>query len=215
MDSEDLEIVLKEKVKPLIDSETQKNLGVNIDQLSEDITSKLNKSTLIDIEIDIALPYKNSKKKFKRAFLTKLLLLHLGNISEVARVSGTNRRSIHRLIKVFHINVKKIKKELIRPYDMKINTLNNLIGHVLNDYKTIIHPQRLKKMYISVSNLSENILKELPEPKMTFTQAQKNFELRFFKQVLKDNNNNITKTAKKIGLRYETLQRKLKAIDML
>jgi len=215
MVSDDLEIVLREKVKPLVDRATEENLGLNIDKLSDDITSKLKVPSLIELEVDTTLPYKAAKKIFKKAFLTKLLLLNLGNISEVARITGTNRRSIHRLIKIFHINIKKIKKELIRPYDMQLSTINLIIGNVLDDYKTIIHPDKLKVMYGKVSGLSEDILKELPSPKMTFSDAQIEFEKRYFTKALKENSHNLVKTAKTIGLRYETLQRKLRAINMI
>ncbi len=215
MESEDLEIVLREKVKPLVDKATEENLGVSIDRLSEDITSKLTAPTLIELEVDTALPYKQAKRKFKKAFLTKLLLLNLGNISEVARITGSNRRSIHRLIKLLGINIKKIKRELIRPYDMQLSAINIIIGNVLDDYRTILHPDKLRAMYGKVSGISEDILRELPSPRMTFSEAQVEFEKRYFSRVLKENSHNIMKTAKKIGLRHETLQRKLRALKMI
>jgi len=215
MPSEDLEIVIREKIKPIIDDSTEKHLGINIDKLSDDITSKLGRTSLIDIGIDTRLQYKEAKKRFKKAFLTKLLLLNLGNISEVARITGQNRRSIHRLIKIFNINVKKIKKELIKPYDIKLTAMNNIIEDVLDDYKSVIHPDRLAKMYVNVSHLSEDILKQMPQPKMTFKQAQVEFERRFFDRTLKENNFNVAKTAKRIGLRQETLYRKLRVLHMI
>lgn len=209
----DLEVVLRKKIKPLIDESTEKHLGVSIDQLTVDITSRLS-SPLIDIEVDTSLPYKQAKAKFKKGFLTRLLLLNLGNVSEVARITGQNRRNIHRLIKQLNINVKKIKKELIRPYDIKIGAINSIIGSTLDEYKTIVHPTRLREMYQNVSNLSEGILKELPEQTVSFQKAQREFELRYFRQILRENSN-LMNAAKKIGLRYETLHRKLKALNLL
>jgi len=212
---EDLEIVIKDKIKPIIEESTEKHLGVNIDKLSEDITSKLGKTSLIDIEVDTRKSYKEAKNIFKKAFLTKLLLLNLGNVSEVARITGKNRRSIHRLIRRFNINVKKIKKELVRPYEVQLNTVSSIIEHVLDDYRTVVHPDRLKRMYVNVSHLSEDILKEMPEPRMSFKAAQIEFEKRYFIKALKENNHNITKTAKRIGLRSETLHRKLRILKII
>ena len=121
---EDLELVLHQKVKPIVDEATLKHLGVSIDKLTDDITSKLSRTTLVDIEADTSLPYKEAKKKFKKAFLTKLLLLNLGNISEVARITGQNRRSIHRLIKVFSIKCTGCSSCYIKIKTCNSNSLN-------------------------------------------------------------------------------------------
>jgi DNA-binding NtrC family response regulator len=40
------------------------------------------------------------------------------------------------------------------------------------------------------------------------------FEVQYFKKALKENKDNISKTARKIGLRYETLHRKLKSLGL-
>jgi len=211
---DDLEIVLLKKIKPIIDDTTEKYMSITIDKLSDDITSKLRNTPLIDIEVNVT-GYKVAKNNFKKAFLRKLLLLHYGNISEVARVTGKNRRSIHRLIKRFGINVKRIKKELIRPYDIKLSNVSSTISNVLNNYKRVIHPSRLEDMYNSMGAISENILKELPEPMLSFKQAQIEFEKRFFSKALKENKYNLSKTSKKIGLRQETLNRKLRALKII
>jgi len=215
MEQTDLERVIVDEVKPLVDEATQKFIGVNIGKLSDDITSKLNRSSLMDIEIDTTLNYRQARKKFRRAFLTKLLLLNYGNISEVAKKTGKSRRSIHRMIKTLHINVRKIKRELLRPYEIRLSRINTIIGTVLDQYKTVVHPDRLRDMYHNVSSLSEDILKRLPHPDMTFKEAETEFEQRYFKSMLAENDKNISRTARKIGLRYETLQRKLKALGMV
>jgi len=213
--AEDLEIVIKQKIRPIIDEVTEKHMGVSIDKLSEDITSRLDRTALIDIEVDTRLPYKVAKRKFKKRFLTKLLLLNLGNISEVARITGKNRRSIHRLIRTLSINIKKIKKELIRPYDMRLESMSHMIENALHPYQSIVHPTRMETMYANIHNLSEDILKEMPQQTMSFEQAQLDFEHRYFIKTLNENNHNIAKTAKKIKLRYETLLRKLRSLHMI
>ncbi len=215
MDSEDLEIVLKTRVRPIVDEATERFLGINIGRLSDDITSKLNRSSLLDISVNTSLGYKAAKKQFKKAFLTKILLLSLGNISEVAKITGKNRRSIHRMINEFSINIKKIKKELIRPYDIRVSTMNTIIENVLADYKTIIHPDKLRQLYLNVSTISGDIIREIPQPMMTFKEAETVFDRRYLKSALAENDYNVSKTARKIELRYETLYRKLRRIGLL
>jgi DNA-binding NtrC family response regulator len=40
------------------------------------------------------------------------------------------------------------------------------------------------------------------------------FEKQYFEKALKENKGNVSKTARKIGLRYETLHRKLKKLGL-
>jgi len=197
-----LERVLKEKILHLTDEETSV-------RLSSDITTKLARTPLIELEVDTKLPYKAAKRKFKKAFLTKLLMLNLGNVSEVARLTGTNRRSIHRLIRAFGINLKKIKRELIRPYDIQASAVNLILGDMLAEYR--LTPRVQERLYYSTL---PDIMSELPSNKMTFSQAQKEFEKRYFKGVLQDNNHSFSKTARHIRIRQETLMRKLKLLKM-
>ncbi len=209
-----LDKVLEEKIKPIISDATSKFLGVHINELNEDISSKLTKSILADIEIDFTLNFKDSKKKFKKAYIRKILQLKLGNITEVARVTGTNRRSIHRLIKELNIDIDTIKKELLKPYNIKVHAVSHAIENVLENYKGMIHPDRLEQVYENVGTISEDILKGLPEKPLTLKEAEHEFEKQYLKKLLKKNNNNVSKTAKKIGLRYETLHRKIKLLKI-
>ena len=211
---QNIDLLLEEKVKPIIKEATAKALGITVDKLTEDITAKLTKSPLLDFPVDLSIKFKQAKKFCKKAYIEKMLELHLGNISEVAREAGTDRRSIHRLIRQLHINLNKIKGELLRPYDMKIFLVSHAIEDVLNKYKTVFHPEKLEKMYRDVNLLSENLLKELPEKKLTLKEAEEEFERAYIAKAMEQNNHNITQTAKKIGLRYETLQRKMKALNI-
>lgn len=211
---QNIDLLLEEKVKPIIKEATAKALGITVDKLTEDITTKLTKSPLLEFPINPSIKFKQAKKFCKKAYIEKMLELHLGNISEVAREAGTDRRSIHRLIRQLHININKIKGELLRPYDMKISLLSHAIEDVLDRYKTVFHPEKLEKMYRDVNMLSENLIKELPEKKLTLKEAEEEFERTYITKALEQNNHNITQTAKKIGLRYETLQRKMKALSI-
>src|SRR3989338_1797183 len=183
---QNIDQLLDEKLKPLVQEATTKALGITVNELTEDITAKLVKTPFIDFQINTSIKYKQAKRLFKKAYLQKMLELNLGNISEVADIAGAERRSIHRLINQLHINVHKIKEELIRPYDLKISAVSHAIEDVLAKY--------------------------IPEKKVTLKEAEEEFERKYLQKALEENQHNITRTAKKIGLRYETLQRKMKAL---
>ncbi|MCX8147359.1 MAG: hypothetical protein N3D84_02740, partial [Candidatus Woesearchaeota archaeon] len=111
-------------LKKIIDKSMHKILGVTIDELSTDITEKIRKSPLIDFHIDIKLGFKKAKKQFIKRYLEKLLLINYGNISEVAKIAGIDRRSIHRMVKESKINVEKIRKEMAKAYDIKQSAIS-------------------------------------------------------------------------------------------
>jgi len=59
-----LEKVVKADVEPIVSDVMHKFLGVSIDELNRDISEKLMKSPLADIDIDTDLPFKEAKRKF-------------------------------------------------------------------------------------------------------------------------------------------------------
>lgn len=208
------QVPLDERIKPIIADATIKAIGIKVDALANDISTKLSKVPFIDFPVDTAIKFKTAKKQFKKAYIEKMLEMHLGNISEAALEAGIDRRSMHRLIVQLRIPAHKIKAEIPKPYHIRLSTVSHAIEHVLDKYKTILHPQKIEKMYKNVTQLSEELLKELPEQKQTLKEAEEDFERAYFKQALQENNN-ITHTARKIGLRYETLQRKIKQLQIL
>ncbi len=213
-DINNLELVLEKKVRPLIKDTTSKFLGVSIEKLTEDITSTLSRSPFGDIKVIYSLKYKQAKKQYKKDLLSRILILHLGNISEAAKVLGVDRRTLHRMINEMKIDVNKIKAELLKPYYIKVSALSEAIEDVLQDYKTIIHPKKLEEMYKNVPTLSEDIIKDLPDPKISMKEAEDMFERDYFKYHLNKSSGNISKAAKTIGIRFETLHRKIKRLGM-
>lgn len=206
--------LLDEKIKPLIKEATTKLLGISVDALTDDITAKLTRGPVFDFSVDTTLKFKEAKRQFKKAYIKKMLQLHFGNISEAARYAGIDRRSIHRLISSFHINIEKIKKELLWPYDLKRAAVSHAIEDVLDKYKDVFHPGKLEKMYKNVSVLSNDLLKKLPERHMALKEAEEEFERAYLKKALEENQQHIVQTAKRIGLRYETLHRKMKSLGI-
>lgn len=206
MAKKDMEHIVDDAIKPV--------LGVSIDELNRDISEKLEKSPLASFDIDVKLKFKAAKKRFKQQFLSRLLRTSYGNISMVAKKAGVDRRSIHRIVKDAGINVGRMREEMIKPYQIKQKAVGDIIESVLEHYKTVIHPERIAEVYKNVNSLSKEILDELPEKQVSLKQAEELFEKEYLRKALEQNLGNITKTAKKIGLRYETLLRKLKALGL-
>lgn len=212
MPENDLELVIREKIRPMLDKATENLIGAGINKLTDDITSKIDGAHILDIDIDFEAGYRQAKNKFRKSYLTRLLLLNLGNISEAAKIAGMDRRSLHRMISGLGIDVQKIKKKLLKPYYLKVGAVSHIIEDVLGNYKRVIHPDKLKNIYSNVESISENIVKELPELNISLKDAEKEFEKAFFGRALEKENGNKAKAAKRIGLRYETLHRKMKAL---
>ena len=204
----------KNDVEDIVNDAIHKVLGVSIDELNKDISEKLSKSALLDFTIDTKQGFKKAKKKFKQDFLRRLLRVSYGNISEVANRAGVDRRSIHRIVKDAGINVSKIREEMIKPYEVKQRAIGHIIESVVDTYKTVIHPQKIEKVYKNMGEVSKDILDELPDKRLKLKDAEELFEKEFLRKAIKENDGNITNTAKKIGLRYETLIRKLKKLGL-
>jgi len=209
-----LEKVLKEKIEPLIDEAMHKYLGITISEVSEEISDKIEKSPLLSYEINTELSFKAAKKLFKKEFITRMLHAHYGNVAEVARITGLDRRSIHRAVREFRIKVGKIRKKMERISYTRREAVDSILKKTLEQYRNIIRPSRLENMYRNVEKLSENIIKELPAVDMTWKQAEEEFEKAYLKKALEENKFNLTKTAEKIKLRYETLHRKVKKLNI-
>jgi transcriptional regulator of acetoin/glycerol metabolism len=211
MTKKDLEATVKEKVKPLVEESLEKNLGVTIPKLEEDITDQL-KKPIMDIYIPPHLNFKDAKKAFKKEFLKRELKLHLGNISHLAKSLGLDRRSIHRTIKDLHIDIKHVRGEDSkgRYYEHKID---EAIRTTLDTYKDVIHPTKMESMYQDVASLSRNIAKTLPHQHLRWKDAEHVFEKEFLEKALKDEGS-VTKAAKKIDIAVETFHRKIKKLRL-
>ena len=214
MAKEDLEKVMKTKIEPIVDEAMHKYLGVTINEISSDISDRIEKNPLITYELHTSLSFKIAKKLFKKEFLKRLLQSHLGNVSLVAKITGLDRRSIHRDIKEFSIDISTIRKELISTKYYQKEAVNTILRGTFDSYKTVIQSSKLDKMYDHVAELSEDIIKELPSLEMSWKEAEESFEKGYFSKVLNDNNWNVSLTARKIGIRYETLHRKLKKLGI-
>lgn len=210
---EDLEKTIKKRILPIIDEASKRFLGFSIEKLNENLIDKLEKP-IFRFTIDTSIPYKKAKRLFKKEFFSKLLKGHFGNISEVARVSGLDRRSVHRAVKELKIDIDDYRRKGLVPDEYNAEKIDEAVKHALEDFSDIIRPAKLEEIYKNVSQQSQKALKDLPLREATYEEAEEEWEREYFKQALKENNNSVTKTAKAIGLRYETLIRKMKFLGI-
>ncbi|MBW2995992.1 hypothetical protein KY332_01695 [Candidatus Woesearchaeota archaeon] len=214
MAKERLEEVLKKKVEPLLEESMHKILGVTISEFGKDISDKIERNPLIAYDIDTALDFKAAKKLFKKQFLTRMLQTHFGNISAVAHITGLDRRSVHRAVKELGIGIKGIRRDMLKADYYRKEAVGGILKNTLESYKAVIRPGKLEDMYKNVDQISSDIVKELPTIEMSWDSAERMFEKQYFEKALKENKGNVSKTARKIGLRYETLHRKLKKLGL-
>lgn len=212
--TDNLENAIDVKIKPLLDKAMQKSLGITVSEINSDISDKLLKTPLVDMVVDAKLSYKKAKDSFRRWFLIKMLMLNCGNVSAVAKKCGINRRSIHRMLSKYHININKLREELIKRDYVKRTAISSMIEKTVKDYEQNLNPVKLEEFYKDVPSLSRQILDELPDETMTFKDAEIEFEKRYLRKILDTHKENISTIAKKIGLRQETLYRKLKKLNL-
>jgi len=208
-----LEKLIDIKIKPLIEEAMHKSLGVTVSEIEQDISDKLKKYSLLEFEIDTTLSFKEAKRRFKRQYIARLLQLNFGNIAEVARIALVDRRSIHRLV-AQGIDVQKFREALLRSEYIKQTAVQNIIQESLEHYKGALNQEKYQALYKQAPSISKDIVKEIPETPSTLKEAEREFEKRYFEKTLQENNGNISKTARKIGLRFETLHRKLRALGI-
>ncbi len=211
---EKLEKTIKKQLAPLVEQTMHDVLGVTIDELNRDITAKLEKGPFLDFPINTNIPYKEAKRQFKRHYLRKLLQIHYGNISEVAKQVHLDRRSIHRLVKEIKLDVDAIRREMAKAYEIRQETVGHIIEDVLTHYKQVLHPIKLGEAYRNVDTVSRAILENLPEEPMPLNEAEDEFEREYLKKALQESNGNVMQAARRIGLRYETVHRKCRQLGV-
>ena len=212
---EALEEVIDKRVKPMVDKAMHRYLGITISEIKADISDKLKRAPLLEYEISTKLSFKKAKKLFKKLYLSKLLQAFSGNITDVAKAAGLDRRSIHRLMEELKLDPEEFRGAIAKTEYVKQEAVKNIIQTSAESYKGSLSPTKFKDFYEHVPELSKDIVRELPATPLTLKQAEQEFEREYLRKALKENKGNISKTAKKIGIRFETLHRKLKALKLI
>lgn len=202
-----LERTVDDRIKLVVDGAVQRYLGVGIENtLSSDISDRLKKDSLLFFYINTKTGFKVAKKNFKKHYLEKILSIHSGNVSTSARVAGLDRRSIHRLMTELGIAVDREKL-------VKDNYTGSVQDMISNTLKRSEMSNSIEKMYKRMMpSLSREIVRELPS--LSLKEAEQEFERRFIRKALEENRNNISQTARTIGLRFETLHRKMSSLAL-
>ncbi len=209
----DLEEAIKEKVAPLLEETMEKQWGITIPKIGEDITDQL-RETQLNMYLPANAPFSKAKKLFRAEFLKRELGLHQGNISHLAKALEINRRSIHRAIKDLEIDVGKLKTKPESREREHQEMVGRAIRTTLEGYEEIIRPEKMEKFYQELPVLSRNIAKFLPLPELTWKEAEREFEKQFLSQALADHGGKVSETAVKLRLRPETLHRKIKKLGL-
>lgn len=213
MNKKSLEEKIREKVTVLLEETMNKSWGVSIPKVESDITDLLQNPLPLRSWMN-AGSFHDAKIKFKAEFLKSQLRLHKGNISQSAKFLGLDRRSIHRAVKDLDIVVGSLKKESLEMEEYAEHLVHQTIRSALEEYKEIIQPQKMEKIYQEVPALSRNIAKFFSFAQLTWKQAEQEFERQFLSEALKETGWKIIETARKIGLRPETLHRKIKKLGL-
>jgi len=206
-----LDEVVDVRVKPLIEGAVHKYIGMHLSQLEQDVSDRL-KKPLFDYPVDTSRTFRQARQLFRKAFLSALLERHLGNVSEVAACAGIKRETIHRLIKQLDIAVTDMRKHPAPIYQQE-DMVRSAIQKTVQVYKPSLNQDKYDNFYTQIEHLSKEIAKELPE-EWDLAQAETEWEKRFLRKAVKEHGGNVSKTARAIGLRYETLHRKLKALEV-
>ncbi len=208
----DLEETIKEKVSILLEETMEKSWGLSIPKIESDISDKVVTSS-IDLYIPHHLSFGKAKKVFQKEFLKKQLTMHLGNISELAKSLEINRRSIHRVLKNLHLKKENVM-ENFSPFRNEETRVENLIRTTLDQYKELIQPQKMEKIYEALPTLTRNLAQSIPHQDRTWKEAEQDFEKQFLEHALEEHEWNVAKTSEAIHLRAETVHRKIKKLGI-
>ncbi|OIO64434.1 hypothetical protein COY28_02210 [Candidatus Woesearchaeota archaeon CG_4_10_14_0_2_um_filter_57_5] len=194
-----------------IDSAVRRSVGTHMPALQKDITDVMAKPFL-PYAIDVRLPYREARDRFRAELLRRTLAMRWGNVSLAAKALGIDRKTLHRMAKQLRIDVKAIRKELPKPEYVARDMIGERLSHVIAGYADILHPDRLHRLYESVPELSDGIAQEI-EAVIPLTDADQEFDRQYFRLLL-TLYPSMTQAARHAGIRRETLYRKLRSAGL-
>ena len=213
MNRHNLEETIKGRVALLLEETMEKSWGIYVPQVQSDLTDKLQHQLPLKFYVPTASSFQEAKRKFKSEFLKNQLHLHNGNISQLAKFIGIDRRSVHRAIRGLDLQLDEVRREHNAGSPQE-KIINQTIRFTLEGYKDIIQPQKMEKMYQELPNLTKSIARYLPLEELTWKEAEREFERQFLVQALRERQGNVPKTAQELKIRPETLYRKIKKLEI-
>jgi len=214
MNERGIDDALESKIKPLLDSAMHQYLGVTVDEIRSDITDKLKTAPFFEFNLHTDKGYKKAKELFRGEFLSRLLRRHLGNVSIAAKIAGLDRRSMHRLVERHRIDVTRFREEMTKRSYLKETAVTQLLEKTIDVYKPVLNKERVETLYGNLPDLSRHIAEALPDREITLDEAENEWERRYLDHQLQRHHWNVSATARAIGLRYETLHRKIKELGI-
>ncbi|MDP3698511.1 MAG: helix-turn-helix domain-containing protein [Nanoarchaeota archaeon] len=214
MNKHNLEETVKGKVALLLEETMEKSWGIYIPQVQSDITDKLQNPLPQQLYLFRESSFHEAKQKFKAEFLKNQLRFHGGNISQLAKFIGLDRRSVHRSVKGLGLSMESIRQEQISENSCHEALITRTIRGALDDYKDLIRPQKMEKMYQEVPALSRHLAKLLPHNHLTWKQAEREFEKQFLFQALSEHRGKVAETARQLRIQPETLHRKMSRLGL-
>lgn len=184
-------------------------IGITIPELSEDLTSRL-RDPLLGFDIHPELPFKGAKRRFKEDYIRAALQRRFGNISEVARLLKLSRRTVHRLAE--QTEVRRMREDMAPARYFAEQDIGAAIGETMREYADVLHPSRLERLYEKVPQLSAELLRDAEYEPIPLEDALREFERRYLIAAVSRHGPVLKDVARKTGLRYETLLRKLRAV---
>lgn len=194
-----------EKIKPALDKALESFMGLKIESISDEIIKKL-KENKLNVEFQDSWTLEQAKLNFKKNYLMEILREVNGNITKASVISGIDRRTIHRLITSFNIDVDGFRN---LPYQFSKTKIDNYIKFVVSD---------VLKQYNLTKELSDDVqyklqTKELVEvikkPFPTMDEAYEEYEKQFLIAVIAKNNKILKDACKQLHIARETLSRKI------
>ena len=214
MNKHNLEETIKGKVALLLEETMEKSWGIYVPQVQSDITDKLHHQLPLKFYISAISSFQEAKQKFKSEFLKNQLFLHKGNVSQLAKFIGLDRRSVHRAIKGLDLRIDDLRREQQTASSHQERMIDQTIRFALEGYKEIIQPQKMEKMYQEVPALSRHLVKILPHNNLTWKQAEREFEKQLLSQSLQKYHWKVAEAARKLDLQPETLHRKIARLGL-
>ncbi len=206
--------MLEEKIRPFVADALHKFLGVRVAELESELSDRIKQTSLWEWLVDASLPYREAKRNFRRGYVSWLFQTRFGNIAAVSRLLGIDRRTGHRLVRALRIPITGFRKELHGEHYVRAESVKDAIQGVLEQYKTVLHPEKIKALYAHVPTMSKFLAKELPEQPLSLKAAELEFERKYFATILKKYSSNVSQAAKHARIRYETLHRKLTKLGL-
>ncbi|MBT3408766.1 hypothetical protein HOK68_01540 [Candidatus Woesearchaeota archaeon] len=192
------------QIKPVLDKALESFLGVKIDKISNEILEKLVKNNL-NIDFLDSWSLEEAKFNFKKDYLIKVLREFNGNISKASTISGIDRRTIHRLIIQFNIDIEEFRN---LPYHFSKKKIDDYIkfvaGDVLKQYSLTE-----KKSELIYGLPTDELVKVIKKPFPKMEDAYDFFEYKFLVAVILKNDKVLKDVCKQLKIARETLSRKI------